>query len=103
MRLPCALSFPNSPPSLCELYPFLFFHLALLLQSLDHLKDEYRFEYKYEAWKAMQQDAINLSDPPGPIPPGTKPLPAYANALATRLLSTEQEVGNGADSVANQT
>lgn len=79
------------------------FVAKLLLQSLDHLKDEYRFQYKYESWKAMQSEAINLSEPPKPIPPGTKPLPASANALATQLLSAAREVGNDADGVVNQT
>ena len=59
----------------------------LLLQSLDKLKNEYRFRYEYEAWKAMQRDAVHLSDPPVPFPPGQKPLPASAEAFAAELLS----------------
>lgn len=59
----------------------------LLLQSLDKLKSEYRFHYDYEAWKAMVRDAVPLSDPPELIPPGTKPLPASAQAFATEILS----------------
>ena len=59
----------------------------LLLQSLDKLKDEYRFQYNFEAWKAMERDAIALSDSPAPIPPGTKPLPPTAQAFAAEVLS----------------
>ncbi|HET8925177.1 MAG TPA: hypothetical protein VFN26_19500 [Candidatus Acidoferrum sp.] len=59
----------------------------LLLQSLDKLKNEYRFKYEYEAWKAMQRDAIHLSDPPAPIPPGEKPLPASGQAFAAEVFS----------------
>ena len=67
------------------------FVAKLLLQSLDKLKTEYRFHYDYEDWKALQQDAIDLSDPPKPIPPGTKPLPASAQAFAAGLLSRASE------------
>jgi hypothetical protein len=67
------------------------FVAKLLLQSLDKLKDEYRFHYKYEAWKAMERDAIALSDPPEPIPPGQRPLPASAGAFAAELLSRMPE------------
>ncbi len=63
------------------------FVAKLLLQSLDKLKDEYRFHYKYEAWKSMERDATRLSDPLEPIPPGQKPLPASAQAFAAELLS----------------
>ena len=63
----------------------------LLLQSLDKLKDEYRFEYQYEAWKSMERDAVALSDPPKPIPPGVKPLPASAEAFAAEILSRVPE------------
>jgi hypothetical protein len=67
------------------------FVAKLLLQSLDKLKDEYRFQYKYEAWKSMERDAIALSDPPEPIPPGQKPLPSSAGAFAAELLSRVPE------------
>jgi len=63
------------------------FVAKLLLQSLDKLKTEYGFKYNFEAWKAMERDAIALSDPPEPIPPGEKPLPASAQAFAAELLS----------------
>jgi len=36
----------------------------LLLLSLRDLKDEYEFEYEYETWKNMEQNAIPLSNPP---------------------------------------
>lgn len=67
------------------------FVAKLLLQSLDHLKDEYRFHYKFEAWQAMERDATRLSDPPELIPPGTKPLPASAQAFAAEILSRAPE------------
>ena len=63
------------------------FVAKLLLQSLDKLKAEYRFQYKYEAWKSMERDAIALSEPPKLIPPGAKPLPASAASFAAQLLS----------------
>jgi len=33
----------------------------LMLHSLPHVKDEYRFEYKYPAWKRMLEGAVTLS------------------------------------------
>ena len=39
----------------------------------------------------MQRDAVNLSDPPEPIPPGEKPLPASAGAFSAELLSRAPE------------
>ena len=62
------------------------FVAKLMLQSLDKLKDEYRFHYKYEAWRSMQRDAISLSDPPAATHE-PKPLPASAQAFAAELLS----------------
>ena len=67
------------------------FVAKLLLQSLDQLKAEYRFQYKYEAWKSMERDAIALSEPPKLIPPGEKPLPASAGSFAAQLLSRVPE------------
>ena len=67
------------------------FVAKLLLNSLDKLKEEYRFKYEYEAWKAMQRDALHLSDPPTPMPPGEKPLPASSQAFAAELLSAAPE------------
>ena len=67
------------------------FVAKLLLQSLDKLKAEYRFQYNFEAWKAMERDAIALSDPPELIPPGERPLPASAQAFAAELLSAVRE------------
>ncbi len=67
------------------------FVAKLLLQSLDKLKTEYRFQYNYEAWKSMERDAVVLSEPPEPIPPGQKPLPASAEAFAAELLSRVPE------------
>jgi hypothetical protein len=72
------------------------FVAKLLLNSLDKLKDEYRFKYEFQAWQNMERDAIALSDPPVPIPPGVppgeKPLPASAQAFAAEILSTAPEV-----------
>jgi hypothetical protein len=39
----------------------------LLLLSLDKLESEYRFEYDYKAWQAMERSAIPLSDPPATL------------------------------------
>ena len=39
----------------------------------------------------MERDAIAVSDPPEPIPPGQKPLPASAGAFAAELLSRVPE------------
>jgi hypothetical protein len=66
------------------------FVAKLMLQSLDKLKTEYEFKYNFEAWKSMERDAILLSDPPSDVPPGTKPLPASAQAFADQLLSAAQ-------------
>ena len=67
------------------------FVAKLLLQSLDKRKAEYRFRYDYEVWKSMERDDVALSDPPAPIPPGAKPLPASTQALAAQLLSSLPE------------
>jgi hypothetical protein len=63
------------------------FVAKLMLQSLDKLKNEYRFEYKFEAWKSMKRDAIPLSDPPSAATHVPKPLPASGQEFADQLLS----------------
>ncbi|HYL85762.1 MAG TPA: hypothetical protein VE263_16145 [Candidatus Angelobacter sp.] len=69
----------------------LLFAAKLMLQSLDKLKDEYRFEYKFEAWQSMERNATHISAPPPPATPSAthapKPLPASAQAFADQLLS----------------
>jgi hypothetical protein len=45
----------------------------LLLLSLDKLETEYRFEYDYKAWQAMERNAIALSNPPSLIPAVPQP------------------------------
>ena len=65
----------------------LLFAAKLMLQSLDKLKDEYRFKYNFEAWKSMERDAISLSDPPFSTGHEVKPLPASAQEFADQLLS----------------
>jgi hypothetical protein len=72
------------PPSIAG---NLLFAAKLMLHSLDKLKDEYRFEYKFEAWKSMERDAIPLSDPPSPATHVPKPLPASAQEFAAQLLA----------------
>jgi hypothetical protein len=93
MKLFKAIAQNRVPPRIAANLAFV---AKLSLQSLDKLKDEYRFQYKYEAWKAMQRDAINLSNPPELIPPGQQPLPASAGAFAAEILSRlpEPEVPN---------
>jgi hypothetical protein len=67
------------------------FVAKLMLQSLDKLKDEYRFEYKFDAWQSMERNATPISAPPPPVPPSAthvpKPLPASAQEFAAQLLS----------------
>ena len=74
----------------------LLFAAKLMLQSLDKLKDEYRFRYKFEAWQSMEREAIPLSDPPSAATPSAtapvanvpNPLPSSARAFAAHLLSS---------------
>jgi len=40
----------------------------LLLLSLGKLKEEFRFQYDFEAWKRMSTNAIPLSNPPAALP-----------------------------------
>jgi len=42
------------------------FVAKLLLLSLDKLKNEFRFRYKFEQWLSMEEDSQPLSDPPSP-------------------------------------
>ncbi len=71
----------------------------LLLLSLDKLKTEYRFQYDYEAWEAMERNAIPLSNPPSLIPREPQP----TNSAAVIRTDGETDPASGKDSAGGST
>lgn len=57
----------------------------LLLQSVNGVKSEFKFSYKFDQWKEMQQDAPPLSPPPSLHSPHSQEAPLAPASSAVLL------------------